>query len=306
MPEGDTIFRSARALNLALAGKEITRFETGYAHLARVDDNQAIAGRTVERVEARGKWLLMFFSGDLILLTHMLMNGTWHIYRTGERWRRRREDMRIVIGSVDWIAVAFTVPVAEFHSSASLLRKKIVTELGPDLLKESFDAAAAIVRITERPTEEIAVVLLNQRVMAGIGNVFKSEICFACGVHPFRLVKTLQQNELENLVYTSRKYLMANVADGAEGNIVTYTGMRRTTGSSDRTARLWVYGRMGGPCRRCGTALHMRKQGTQARTTFWCPTCQPMRVEAIENGNSEAYSDVEGWSHASRRRRPVC
>lgn len=307
MPEGDTIFRSARALNLALAGRVITRFETGYAHLARVDDDKTIAGRTVERVEARGKWLLMFLSGDLILLTHMLMNGTWHIYRTSERWRRRRQDMRIVIETADWIAVAFTVPVAEFHSAATLLRKKIVTELCPDLLKADFDTASALARIEERPTEEIAVVLLNQRVMAGIGNVFKSEICFACGVHPFRLVKALQQRELEDLVHTSKKYLKANVVEGAEGNIVTYTGMRRTTGSSDRTARLWVYGRMGEPCRRCGAAIHMRKQGIQARTTFWCPACQPMRVGAEGSEKSEAKAHVvEGWSHASRHSRSVC
>ena len=306
MPEGDTIFRSARALNLALGGKAITRFETGYAHLARVDDNQTVAGRTVERVEARGKWLLMFLSGDLILLTHMLMNGTWHIYRAGERWRRRRQDMRIVIETADWTAVAFTVPVAEFHSAASLLRKKVLTELGPDLLKQDFDAAAAIERIAEWPAEEIAVVLLKQSVMAGIGNVFKSEICFACGVNPFRLVGTLQPRELEDLVYTSRKFLKANVADGADGNIVTYSGMRRTTGSSDRTARLWVYGRMGAPCRRCGTSLHVRKQGAQARTTFWCPTCQPMLMAEIENKKTEARVEVEGWSHASRRRKPVC
>lgn len=306
MPEGDTIFRSARALNLALASKKITRFETGYAHLARVDDNQTVVGRTVERVEARGKWLLMFLSGDLILLTHMLMNGSWHIYRTGERWRRRRQDMRIVIETAEWVAVAFTVPVAEFHSAASLLRKKNVTGLGPDLLRQDFDAEAAIERIAGHASEEIGVVLLDQRVMAGIGNVFKSEICFACSVHPFRKVSTLQRRELEDLVHTARKYLQANVADGAEAGIVTYTGMRRTTGSSDRSARLWVYGRMGAPCRRCGAALHMRKQGEQARTTFWCPSCQPMQAGATESESVKAQAQVEGRSHASRRGRSVC
>lgn len=126
MPEGDTIFRSARALDRALAGKIITRFETGYATLASVDDDRKLAGRTVDRVEARGKWLLMFFSGDLILVTHMRMNGSWHLYRAGERWRRPRRDMRIVIETADWNAVAFTVPVAEFHSASSLLRKTMI------------------------------------------------------------------------------------------------------------------------------------------------------------------------------------
>jgi endonuclease-8 len=276
MPEGDTIFRSARALDRALAGKVVTRFETGYAHLASVDDDRKIAGRTVERVEARGKWLLMFFSGDLILVTHMRMNGSWHLYRTEERWHRPRRDMRIVIETADWTAVGFTIPVAEFHSPASLLRKKMISTLGPDLLKEDFDAAGAVEGIRQHAEEEIAEVLLNQRVMAGIGNVYKSEICFMCGVNPFRRIRTLEQKELEQLVHTARKFLQANVAEAADGQIATYAGLRRTTKTSDHSARLWVYGRAGEPCRRCGTPLEVRKQGTDARTTFWCPICQPM------------------------------
>lgn len=302
MPEGDTIFRSARALHHALAGQVITRFETAYAHLARVDDDQMIAGRVVESVEARGKWLLMSLSGDLILLTHMLMNGSWHIYRKGERWRRRRQDMRVVIETEAWLAVAFTVPVAEFHSAASLIRKTVVPELGPDLLKEEFDAEEALKRIREYGSEEIAVVLLNQRVMAGIGNVFKSEICFACRVNPFRPVAGLTQRELDDIVYTSRKFLKANVAAGAPGNIVTYTGPRRTTNRSDESERLWVYGRMGRPCRRCGTALHMRKQGIQPRTTFWCPNCQPLRADAVSIGvgDSTPTRDIEIRRHPRR------
>ena len=276
MPEGDTIFRSARALNRALAGKVITRFETGYAHLASVDDDKKIVGRTVECVEARGKWLLMFFSGDLILVTHMRMNGSWHLYRTGERWRRARRDMRIVIETADWAAVGFTVPVAEFHSSASLVRKTMIPALGPDLLKEDFNAAKAVAGIRQHAEEEIAEVLLNQRVMAGIGNVYKSEICFMCGVNPFRQVRTLDESQLEQLVFTARKFLTMNVADDADGQISTHAGFRRTTNTSDHSARLWVYGRAGESCRRCGAPLEMHKQGPGARTTFWCPVCQPI------------------------------
>ena len=270
MPEGDTIFRSARTLERALAGKVITGFETAVAKLASADDNLTIAGRTVEHVEARGKWLLMFLSGDLILLTHMLMNGSWHIYRTGEKWRRQRRDMRIVIETSDWIAVGFTIPVAEFHTAASLARKTNLTTLGPDLLQQSFDPANALARIRERATDEIAVVLLNQHVLAGIGNVFKSEICFACAVHPFRRVETLTHAQLEKIVEVSHKFLKMNVDEETGGNA------RRTTGSLDQSARLWVYGRRGEPCRRCGTTIEMRKQGTEARTTFWCPDCQPL------------------------------
>jgi endonuclease-8 len=276
VPEGDTIFRSARALNRALAGKIVTRFETAYAHLASVDDDKKIAGRTVEHVEARGKWLLMHFSGDLVLVTHMRMNGSWHLYRTGERWRRSRRDMRIVIETADWSAVGFAVPVAEFHSAASLLRKTMIPSLGPDLLKQDIDFAGVLAEMLEHGDEQIAEVLLNQRVMAGIGNVYKSETCFICGVNPFRQVRTLDRSQLERLVFAARKFLALNVAEDAEGEISTYAGLRRTTHTADPSARLWVYGRRGEPCRRCGTPIEMRKQGVGARTTFWCPACQPI------------------------------
>jgi endonuclease-8 len=276
VPEGDTIFRSARALNRALAGKIVTRFETGYAHLASVDDDKKIAGRTVESVEARGKWMLMFFSGDLILVTHMRMNGSWHLYRMGERWRGPRGDMRILIETAEWSAVGFAVPVAEFHSSASLLRKAMIPESNKDLLKQDFDMSEAIAAVQQHANEEIAEVLLNQRVMAGIGNVYKSETCFMCGVNPFRPVETLDPSQLERLIFTARKFLSLNVAEDADGEISTYAGLRRTTNTADHSARLWVYGRRGEPCRRCGTAIEMRKQGVGARTTFWCPVCQPI------------------------------
>jgi endonuclease VIII len=276
VPEGDTIFRSARALNRALAGKVVTGFETGYAHLASVDDDKRVIGRTIESVEARGKWLLMNFSGDLILLTHMRMNGSWHLYRTGERWRRSRRDMRILIETSDWNAVGFAVPVAEFQLSSSLLRKPIIPAPRTDLLKQDFDMAGAITAMREHAKDEVAELLLNQRVIAGIGNVYKSEICFMCNVNPFRLVETLDPSQLELLVLTARKFLALNVAEYANGQISTYIGLRRTTQTSDHTARLWVYGRAGEPCRRCGTPVKMRKQGTGARTSFWCPVCQPM------------------------------
>src|ERR1700729_1850317 len=115
MPEGDTIFRSARALNQALAGQQVTLFETAYAPLASVNDQSPVVGRTIERVESRGKWLLIHFSGDLILATHMLMSGSWHIYRAGERWKRSRREMRAVIATAEFEAVAFNVPIARFY-----------------------------------------------------------------------------------------------------------------------------------------------------------------------------------------------
>ena len=274
MPEGDTIFRSARALHQAFAGKTVTRFETAYAPLASVNDQSPVSGRTIERVESRGKWLLIHFSGDLILVTHMLMSGSWHIYRVGERWKRARGHMRVVLDTPDLQAVAFDVPVARFHTARPLERFAGLAGLGPDLLSGGFAADDAIARLLDHGEEEVGNVLLNQRVLAGIGNVFKSEICFACGVNPFRRVATLRAQEIECLLATARRFLAANVADGAGDGIVTYTGGRRTTGSSNPAARLWVYRRAGSECRRCGAAILTRKQGPGARSTYWCPECQ--------------------------------
>jgi endonuclease-8 len=264
MPEGDTIFRSARTLHQALAGRQVTLFETAYAPLARVNDQSPLAGRTIEKVESRGKWLLVHFSGDLILATHMLMSGSWHIYRVGERWKRSRSHMRVVLGTADLLAVAFDVPVARFHSARGLERFAGVAGLGPDLLGTEFAADEAAARLLEQASEEVGNVLLNQRVVAGIGNVFKSEICFACGVYPFRQVGSLRAQEIECLLGTARRLLAASAA----------LGSRRTTGSIHPAARLWVYRRAGSPCRRCGTPILMRKQGSGARSTYWCPDCQ--------------------------------
>src|ERR1700739_1676235 len=138
MPEGDTIYRAARALQKAIGGKIVTGFETGLAKLARVNDDTPLAGRVVEKVESRGKWCLIFFSGDLILVTHMLMSGTWHIYRTGETWLQPKHRMRVAITCGDYQAVAFHVPIAEFHTARSLQRNGPVPRLGPDVLADGF------------------------------------------------------------------------------------------------------------------------------------------------------------------------
>jgi endonuclease VIII len=274
MPEGDTIFRSARALRQALGGQTITSFETAYAQLASVNDQTPVAGRVVEQVESRGKWLLIYFSGDLILATHMLMSGSWHIYRVGERWKRGRFHMRIVLATEAMVAVAFNVPIAQFHTARTLERFAAVKGLGPDVLGEAFPANEAAQRLLAHSDEEVGNVLLNQRVMAGIGNVFKSEICFACQVNPFRKISSLRKQEVECLLDTARRFLAANVTETASDTIVTYTGLRRTTGLSNPAERLWVYRRAGEECRRCGTKILTRKQGIGARSTFWCPECQ--------------------------------
>jgi endonuclease VIII len=275
VPEGDTIYRAARALGHVLEGKLVTRFETALAPLASIDDDTPVAGRIVEKVESRGKWLLVHFSEDLILVTHMLMSGSWHIYRAGERWRRGRREMRVILATADFEAVAFNVPVAKFYTVRTLARNSAIPKLGPDLLSKAFAADDAKARLLANGDEQIANVLLNQHVMAGLGNVYKSEVLFACGLHPFRLVSTLTSAEVDCILDRAKRFLEANVKDGADGGMVTYTGLRRTTRASDPGARLWVYRRQGKECRRCGTAILMRRQGPGARSTYWCPECQP-------------------------------
>lgn len=283
MPEGDTIYRAARALQKAIGGKLVTSFEANVATLASVADDKIIVGRTVEKVEARGKWCLVYFSGDLILVTHMLMSGSWHIYRVGEKWWSPRHSMRCAITCGDFIAVAFNVPVTEFHTARSLERYSQVPKLGVDILSGEYSTESGMQALrdytTQNPDAEVGVTLLNQRVMAGLGNVYKSEVPFAAGVNPFRQLRTLTERELEVMAEVSGRYMRANINDGSSSNntdgIVTYSGNRRTTHSMNAGDRLWVYGRQGDECRRCGALVMMRKQGEQARSTYWCPQCQP-------------------------------
>ena len=257
MPEGDTIYRAARALQRVIGGKVVTGFETGLAKLARVNDDSPLVGRVVEKVESRGKWLLIYFSGDLILVTHMLMSGSWHLYRVGEKWRMGRSQMRVVIKTEDWEAVAFNVPIAEFYSARSLERSSQVPKLGPDILSEQFTVEGGVGRLIEygreNPDAEIGVVLLNQRVIAGLGNVYKSEVAFAAGVNPFRAMQTITEREMERVVDFAQRYMKSNVAEGTDVGIVTTSGNRQTTHAMDREERLWVYRRQGQECRRCGS-----------------------------------------------------
>jgi endonuclease-8 len=278
MPEGDTIFRAARTLHRALAGQVITEFESVLPKLTRVDFDSGVGGRTIEKVEAQGKWLLMRFSGDLVLLTHMLMSGSWHIYRPGETWQRRPIDMRILVKTEKIWAVAFNIPIAEFHTADTLRRREGFRKLGQDVLSAEFDPAQSVASLRVNGDLEVGVALLKQSVIAGLGNVFKSEVCFACGVSPFRRVDRLSLEELEYLVGTARKFLLANVTETSGDQMVTYPGLRRTTGRSNLEESLWVYGRRRKPCRQCGTPIESHKQGADARTTFWCPQCQPMKA----------------------------
>ena len=255
MPEGDTIFRAARTLHQALAGRTVIRFESVFSHLTRVDADAPLRGRTIERFAARGKHLLIWFSGDLVLRTHMRMHGSWHIYRPGERWQRPHADMRIVIGTPEYEAVAFSVPVAELTTARELERVAAVRELGPDILSDDFDAAAVVERIAGMPDVEIADALLDQRVVSGIGNIFKSESLFVARVNPFARAGDLSRDDLARVVDAARRLMRAS--------------------AEARPPAFSVYSRGNEPCRRCGTRISGRKQGDNARITYWCERCQP-------------------------------
>jgi endonuclease VIII len=272
MPEGDTVFRAARTLHRFMAGHRVTRFESAYPALTRIAEDHPVVGRTIEAVSARGKHLLIAFSGDLVLRTHLRMNGSWHIYPAGARWKRPARDMRVLVCTADACAVGFNIPVAELLSTRELARHTQLRALGPDLLAEPFDGAEVVGRMRSRAADPIADVLLNQRVVAGIGNVFKSEILFLAGVHPFTPVSAVADGTLEQIVAIARDQLRANVMERSQ-TLSAATG-RRTTRSLDPAARLWVYSRGGKPCRRCGTAISSAKSGPAARVTYWCPGCQ--------------------------------
>jgi endonuclease VIII len=264
MPEGDTIHRAAKTLHAALSGRQVTRFETVFPQLARVDEDAPLAGRTVESVEAAGKNVLMHFSGDLHLRTHMRMHGSWHIYKPGEKWRRPRGDMRVVIETDTWVAVGFNVPVAEFYDE----RQEDLRKIGPDFLGETFDEQEALRRIKARADTEIADVILNQRVVAGIGNEYKSEVLFMSRVNPFSPVRDLSDEQLATILATARKVMQANVRKRSTQRITTF--------SLDPRQPTYVFGRGGKPCRKCGTPIAYKKQGKDVRGTYWCPQCQPM------------------------------
>lgn len=274
MPEGDTIFRSARALSRALAGKTITHFHSELARLSVQAENARLVGQQLVEVTAHGKHLLMRFQSGVTLRTHMRMSGSWHIYRTGERWKRPRSDMRIVLETSDFQAVAFVVHEAELIQGREL--EKRVERLGPDVLANDFDPQLTAARLLAAGARPMCDVLLDQRVLAGLGNVFKSELLFLSRVHPARHASTVDRATAELICERAAELLRVNVQDGASDGIVTYQGMRRTTGRSDPGDRMWVYGRGGRPCRECGTAIEMRRMGQHARSTYYCPRCQPL------------------------------
>lgn len=263
MPEGDTIFRAARTLDRALRGRTVAQFESGFAHLAGAD----LVGRTVEGVSAAGKHVLVRLSGGLVLRSHLRMNGAWHVYKPGERWWKARGRARIVLATDAYVAVGFDVPDAELIRERDLARSPIGA-LGPDLLGEAFDAEEAVRRLRAKGDEPMGPALLDQGALAGVGNEYKSELLFIARVSPFAPVSAVSDPVLRGLVEKARELLQRNVQEPMRAG-------RWTTTSKDPRQQVYVYGRGGKPCRRCGTPISWAKQGPQARSTYWCPRCQP-------------------------------
>jgi endonuclease VIII len=249
MPEGDTIFRAALTLNRALAGKPVRSFRADVAQI-RERDVESLKGQIVKRVESYGKHLLVHFSNGKTLHTHMRMNGAWHIYRPGERWLLPEYLMRVTIDVGDFVAVCFNAPVVRLIPSRSIPKDTQLSELGPDLLNpKGTDVAAIRHRLRSHNDEEIGSVLLNQHVMAGVGNIYKSEILFAERVNPFAKVGELENSVLDRIVVSGQKLLA-------------------------KARRRSVYRRAGRPCFRCGSPIQMKRQPPHARSTYYCEVCQ--------------------------------
>ena len=257
MPEGDTLFRTAQGLRPYLVGRDILSARAqGPGPVPQI---QRVVGKRVDAVEAHGKNLLIRFDGGLELRTHLRMNGSWHRYRPGERWRRPPGRARLVLEVDGAVAVCFDAPVVELFETRAEPLHPSLSRLGPDLLAPDFDAAEAHrrLRAPERHAMSISEALLDQRALAGIGNIWRNETLFAERVDPFIPVRDVDDATLDRLVTTARRLLNDSVQ------------------MPPGRAPMRVYRRTGRPCPRCGTPIRSAPLSAEnPRTTFWCPTCQ--------------------------------
>ena len=259
MPEGDTVFLAATRLQAALAGQVLTKTDFRVPQHATLD----LSGRKVLEVVPRGKHLLFRIDGGVTLHTHYKMEGSWHLYRHGEKWRGPAFQVRAVLETEDFVAVGFQLAVVEVLDTAS--EAEVVGHLGPDPLGADWDVDRVVDAMRERADDPIGTVLLDQRVLAGPGNVYKCEICFLAGLHPWTRVGEVE--DLRRVVRLAERLMKANRT----------TGNQITTGDTRAGRQRWVYGRSGKGCFRCGTQIRKADQEGYGgdRVTYWCPTCQP-------------------------------
>ncbi|MCX5034942.1 Fpg/Nei family DNA glycosylase [Streptomyces coelicoflavus] len=259
MPEGDTVWQAARRLHDALAGKVLTRSDFRVPRYATVD----LTGRPVLDVTPRGKHLLARVEGGLTVHSHLRMDGSWKVFAPGQRWSGGpAHQIRVILGTADRTAVGYRLPVLEVLRTAD--EQRAVGHLGPDLLGPDWDPARALDNLRADPARPLGEALLDQRNLAGIGNVYKCELCFLLGITPWLPVGELPADRAAQLPSLARRLLEAN----------RDRPVRRTTGV--RGPDLFVYGRAPRPCLRCGTSVRVADQGdgSRDRPTYWCPTCQ--------------------------------
>lgn len=250
MAEGDTILRVARRLDVALAGRTLAVAVPNPR--GRAAGVERLDGRRLDRAEARGKHLLLHCD-DLVLHSHLGMSGAWHLYRRGERWRKPRAAAWAVLAADAAAAVQFGGPTLRLLRADRLSLDPQLARLGPDLLAPEFDPNAVVARLRADPARGLGEALLDQTAVAGIGNIFKSEACFAAGLDPWRRVGELSDQELRMVLDAARELMLAAVDSGRQPHAIY---------------------RRRGPCPRCGGPVRSRGQGDANRTTYWCPRCQ--------------------------------
>ncbi len=265
MPEGDTIHNAALRVGRALVGHEIREIETPQPRHRLDRWPERLAGRSVRSVDARGKHLFLRFEGDLTLHSHLRMGGKWGVYRRGQRWTRSARRAWLVIRTADHEVVQFDGPVLELMTDSRTRFDRLLAGLGTDIVADDFDERSFLARLREGDqTRAIGEALLDQRNVAGIGNIWKSESCFLAGIDPWRRTADLTDEEALAIVRAARPLMRESAARG--GPTITY--------GSGRSGGTWVYERSGLPCRRCSTPIRSRGQGDDNRTTYWCSSCQ--------------------------------
>jgi endonuclease-8 len=257
MPEGDTIAWHAHRIRPVLEARVPDEILTPHPRFAMDRWPERLAGRVVERVDTYGKHLFLRFEGGLAIHSHLRMTGTWAVYGPGRRWGRSPRRAWLILRAGERQVVQFDGPVLELMSDGRTRFDTRISGLGPDVLAAEFDGARFLARLRgDDPTRTIGDALLDQRNVAGIGNLWKAEGCWEAGLDPWRAVREVPDELALRVIEAMRPRMQRSAVDGP------------------RTIQPRVYGRAGQPCRRCGARIRSRGQGDENRTTYWCPGCQ--------------------------------
>ncbi|MEA2359566.1 MAG: endonuclease [Solirubrobacteraceae bacterium] len=257
MPEGDTIHYAANRLRPVLAGRVPDELATPHPRLHHDRWPERLAGRAVEAVDAHGKHLFLRFEGGSVIHSHLRMTGAWSVYGEGQRWRRSPRQAWLVLRAAGREVVQFGGPVLELMTASRTRFDQRLATLGPDILAPELDEERFLRRLrADDPTRTIGDALLEQRTIAGIGNLWKCEGCFAAAVDPWRPAGDVSDDEALRIVRLTRP------------------GMQQSARDGNQTRHRRIYGRAGRPCPRCGAPIRSGGQGEDNRTTYWCASCQ--------------------------------